>query len=90
MARWTNPVPHEPHHRAGARTDVEAAHARAEPGAIEQRLRRTLPHRGLVAQALIFLGIAGMNVAVGIAGFCHLSSLKEGALATRGAFWGGR
>ena len=66
-------VGHQPHHRAWAGADVEAAHAWAKPDGGKHMRRGLLPHAGLIAQTLIFFGVARMHVAVGIgfAGSCH-------------------
>jgi hypothetical protein len=67
----SDPVGHQPHHRAGPSADVEAGHAG----------RRPLPHARLIAEALILLRVARMNVAVRIelAGLRHdvLDSLDK-------------
>ena len=64
-------VGHQPHHRAWAGADVEAAHAWAKPDGGKHMRRGLLPHAGLIAQTLIFFGVARMDIAVGI-GFARL------------------
>src|SRR4029078_12258874 len=59
-------VGHQPHHRAGAGADVEAAHAGLEPDAIEPLFRRPLPPQRLSAPALILTLVTGMHITVGI------------------------
>ena len=66
-------VGHQPHHRARPRADIEAAHAGPEPDGRQHSGRGALPHAGLIAQTLIFSGVARMHVTVGVgfAGRCH-------------------
>jgi hypothetical protein len=66
-------VGHQPHHRAGAGADIEAGHAGLEPNAIEHLARGPFPHPRLIAETLVLLGVACMNVAVriGLAGLRH-------------------
>ncbi len=80
----SDPVGHQPHHRARAGAHVEAAHARLEPDAVEQLFARPLPHQRLIAQALILSQVPGMDVTVriGLPRFCrhppppHFPSLR--------------
>jgi hypothetical protein len=69
----TDAVGHQPHHRARPRADIEAAHAGAEPDGGQHFCRGALPHAGLIAQTLIFSGVARVHVTVGVclAGGCH-------------------
>src|SRR5262249_33557358 len=48
-------VGHQPHHRAWARADIEAAHARSKPDGGKHMRRGHLP--GLFAQTLVFSGV---------------------------------
>jgi hypothetical protein len=45
----SHPVGHQPHYRARACADIEAAHAGSKPDAIEQRSGRAFPQQRLVA-----------------------------------------
>src|SRR5262245_65245185 len=50
-------VGHQPHHRAWARADIEAAHAHSKPDGGKHMRRGRLPHAGLFAQTLVFSGV---------------------------------
>ena len=75
MTRALGPhaVGHQPHYRAWAGADVKAAHAWAKPDGGKHMRRGALPHPGLIAQTLIFFGVARMHVTIGVgfAGLCH-------------------
>ncbi len=59
-------IGHEPHHGARSRAHIERAHPGGEADPVEHLLGRPLPHERLIAQALIFVSVSRMDIAVGV------------------------
>jgi hypothetical protein len=57
-------VRHQPHDGAGSCANVERAHAWPKTDLVEHRLGRGLPHARLIAQALIFVRVSRVDIAV--------------------------